>query len=206
MKTAIENNHAFAQTCPLLLNEEQLENPYLVLEEFFTDRNLGEYRKELDTWFAAALHEELKHPEPQNLIYFHQQLQTLLNASFLIAQSPQKFKPSIPKPKNTAYDQLLKKGQASDPESRADQAYAQPYWLLLKDRENPLPFLQETLTLANLKHLRQGLQEWLEDGLIETSCLADTLPTYGFELYKKLHQILEASYLILPPVDLKHNS
>lgn len=198
MKTPIEHNHAFAQTCPLLLKEEHLENPYLVLEEFFSDHNLGDYRKEIDSWFSAALHEELKHSEPQNLIYFHQQLQTLLNASYLITQNQQKFEPSAPKPKNSAYDQLLKKRQASDPESRADETYAQPYWLTINDRENPLPFLQETLSLENLKHLRLGLQEWLEDGLIKTSCLADTDPAYSFALYQQLHQILEACYLILP--------
>lgn len=206
MKTVLENNQQFAQTCPLLLNQQQLENPYLVLEAFYAERSLGEYRKEIDTWFAAALHEELKHHEPQSLIYFHQQLQTLLNAIYLIAQSPLKFQPSAPKSKDTYYDQRLKKGQTSDIESRADQTYAQPYWLTINDRENPLPFLQETLSLENLKNLRLGLQQWLEDGLIETSCLADTDPAYSFALYQQLHQILEASYLILPPVDLKHNS
>lgn len=69
MNTITEHNHAFAQTCPLLLKEEQLENPYLVLEEFFSDRTLGEYRKDLDTWFTTTLHEDLQHPEPQTLIY-----------------------------------------------------------------------------------------------------------------------------------------
>lgn len=197
MKTQTENNQAFAQTCPLLLKDEQLENPYLLLEEFFSYRSLDDYQKELDTWFTAALHEELKHPKPETLIYLHQQLQSLLNACYLIAVNPQKVQPSLPKPKNTSYDQQQKFGQKCDSESRAEEGYAQPYWLTLDTRENPIAFLQEQLNIENLKHLRLGLQEWLEDGLIETSCLADTQPSYGFSFYQQLHQIIEACYLLL---------
>ncbi|RZK43397.1 MAG: hypothetical protein EOO90_03820 [Pedobacter sp.] len=198
MKNKAQLQNDFANTCPLLLKDEQLENPYLVIMEFFSKQTLGQYRRAIDTWFQSALHEDLKHPEPESLIYFHQQIQTLLQASYLIAHGNLKLQLNQAQttPELHPFHQLA---EASDPHSRADHSYAQPYWLNLTGRENPIAFLKATLSLENLKEIRLGLQQWLEDGLITHSCLADTEAVYSFALYQQLQQLLEACHLLLFP-------
>ncbi len=195
MKTAIENNHAFAQTCPHLLKEDQLENPYLMLQEFFARLPLGGYRKELDIWFSACLHEQNRHPNPETMHYLFQEVQILFNALYLIVSTHIMSKP-FPLT-GTTYAQLQVPEQTPDTDNRCEEAYAQPYWLSLADREKPMDFLKTTMTLENIAHLRKGLQEWLESGLSEHECLADTDKSYSFDLYLQLQQIIEASYLIL---------
>ena len=194
MQSLIVNNNLFAQTCPLLLKDQQLENPYQFLEEFTSTFPLHHYQKALDTWFNAALHEKLKHPDPEALHYLHQQLQKLLNAWFLLVSQPSKAN-LIPSPYPDAKHR--KKDKFPGAKNQRFKEHYQPYWLNHNDYQKPVDYLRTALTLANITHLRKGLQIWLECALAEHDCLADTHPSYGFELYQQLQQLLEASYFIL---------
>ncbi|RYZ47327.1 MAG: hypothetical protein EOP49_21630 [Sphingobacteriales bacterium] len=150
----IEHNRTFAQTCPHLLQSAQLENPFLVVTEFFSRLPLGSYRMDLDSWFSAALHEKLKHPDPETMHYLHQELQILFNALYLIVQDHTAGKP-FPL-SGTTYEQLLMLGELPSSDSRCQEAYAQPYWLSLEDREKPMDFLKKTMNFIRFNYFERA--------------------------------------------------
>lgn len=53
-----ENENLPTANAPRRLNLEEIDNPYLVITEFFTFNGLPECREELRNWFYAALADE----------------------------------------------------------------------------------------------------------------------------------------------------
>jgi hypothetical protein len=80
---------AFALTSPLLLNNEQQENPYLFLNAFFEFASIEEYKEEMSEWFRTAVSEGVIYEGANNLLFLHSQITQLLNAGFLIASKEQ---------------------------------------------------------------------------------------------------------------------
>ena len=73
---------------PIRLNEEELENPISVVQEFFTFYNLNHTRLEIAEWLALAQgSDEIIHFDAvkrSNLIQFSYQLEALIEAVYLL--------------------------------------------------------------------------------------------------------------------------
>ena len=85
MKTTLDINTTFALTCPLLLGEEEQQNPYPFLKDFFDFSSLEGYKEELSVWFRSAVSIGLRYGNANNLLFLHSQIIQLLNAGLLIA-------------------------------------------------------------------------------------------------------------------------
>ncbi len=84
-----QQTSAFALTCPLLLNDEAKNNPYLFLKEFLEFASLEEYKKDLSEWYRTAVSIEVIFSNANNLLFLHSQIIQLLHAGILIATTHQ---------------------------------------------------------------------------------------------------------------------
>lgn len=87
---------------PIRLSPEELENPVLVLNNFCTYYDLNDVRTKLEEWlimaFGADAPELGNHIERSSLLFFSQQIQTLVEANYMLFETVQ----SASKTANTA--------------------------------------------------------------------------------------------------------
>jgi hypothetical protein len=76
---------------PIRLSPEELENPVLVLNHFCTYYDLNDVRMKLEEWlfmaFGADAPELGNHMERSSLLFFSQQIQTLIEANYVLFKS-----------------------------------------------------------------------------------------------------------------------
>lgn len=197
MKTVVDHHSTFALTCPLLLTEEQRINPYLFLEEFFNYTSLGGYRAELSVWFKNVLSEAIVYERVSTLLFIHNQFLQLIQAGYVIASTGMRYSPLPIENGELFCHWLVGLGYIKEKDHVEHHDYNNPYWLSVPCREAPLTYIQETLTLETVTHIRKGLKEWLEAGSSEYDCIADLKHEYAFELYELLQKIIEACYLLI---------
>lgn len=71
------------------LSEDEIENPYLVLDEFFTFVHLPDIRQELWEWLKLTVcgsYHEQSCTDKINLIYLYEQVDKLMEAVHIINQ------------------------------------------------------------------------------------------------------------------------
>ncbi|WP_316832375.1 hypothetical protein [Pedobacter aquatilis] len=189
----------FQDTCPYLLNDEYLENPYLEIESFFSAFSLGEYKRDLKKWFKAVLTEKNRFKNTGALIFFYEQLIRLIHASYVIAQSDLKY------PRDKPYSHkadsfgswILFTHEANESLSiNTDVAYVITE-LNTKDKANPMRYLRTHLTFKKVKWIRYGLKEWLQIGLSKKSSIVDADERIIYPLYEQLEKLLEICFLLL---------
>jgi len=82
------NHHPDWRNEPLRLASEEKAFPRLVIEEFFSHFHLDDARTLLWDWLTGAMassHQMLSTPEQRaNMIFFYEQLESLIEASFLM--------------------------------------------------------------------------------------------------------------------------
>lgn len=192
--TVIKINH-FKDTCPILLKNECLKNPYHQVIQFFREKSLGSYRNQLKAWFKAVMANNLAMVAPPDFIYLHDQLTRLLEACYLISAY------QIP---------------TSTPTSASAQPYLFSSWLALQniihtspeennsyeiltlqedEKASPLDVFPPLLTLENIFKIRADLKEWSYCG----SKAGHTAPATGsaFDLYEMLIKIMELALLLV---------
>ena len=178
----------FSLSCPLLLKDEYLTNPYLMIESFFSFASVEEYKQDLTHWFKVALNDQLTYENASDLLFIHNQFTQLIHAGYLIGTSKLVYKPS------TNYTK---------------QHPTFGHWLLARTenhtihtlpphfRENLIEFCSEILTLPHVTKLRYGLKEWLEAALSQNNSITTLDPPYIFDQYEDLQKIVEASFLLI---------
>jgi len=179
----------FSLSCPLLLHGEYLNNPYLLIESFFSFADINEYRSDLTQWFKAALNEQQNYENANDLLFIHNQFTQLIHAGYLIGISQPVYEPIINYSKeHTTFGQWLL--------ARAEIPYTiqilSPYY-----KENPMKYCSENLTLNHVIKLRYGLKEWLEAALSKNSSITSLDHPYIFDQYEDLQKILEALFLLV---------
>lgn len=197
MKTNANEQNTFAMTCPLLLTEEQCNDPYSVIEQFFSFSGLGGYREELTVWFKNALSEGVKCKRTSDLLFIHNQFVQLIQAGFIIAQNGLRYTPTSGPNGVRFCDWLVKSSYTKENNCIEHHAYNNPYWLKVHDREAPLEYLQKTITIEAATYLRKGLHEWQNAASSKQMSLTDMGNQYLFEFYVLLQKIVEACYLLL---------
>lgn len=79
---------------PRLLNKEEVENPYLVIEELFDFAHLPEIRNLLWEWLKTTVtgdfNESLDTREKSSLLFFYEKIEKLIEASHIILQLQKK--------------------------------------------------------------------------------------------------------------------
>ena len=73
---------------PRRLSAEEINNPNLVITEFFTHNRLSECREELRNWLYAALAEQgfSETGSPANLFSFYERVEKLIEAAHVIRE------------------------------------------------------------------------------------------------------------------------
>jgi hypothetical protein len=88
-------HHQFANQ-PLRLNEEEKQNPYLVLDDFYSFFHLQDIREILWEWLVAAMSTDCgKYStgyDRSNLIFVYEKLELLLEATSSIHKRRRKFR------------------------------------------------------------------------------------------------------------------
>lgn len=167
----------FENSCPLLLNDEQLINPRIVLENFFSGNDLISAKAKLKYWFKTALTEDLRYENGNELLFFHNQLIQLFNAGYIIS---------------------LRQHSIDDNFDQVDLLNSDALICCLDkaEKSNPLKYLSVTLTTSNLRLIRFGMQEWLYSALSIGSSISDLDGKFIFEQYEVLEKLMEALFLI----------
>ena len=179
----------FSLSCPLLLNEEYLINPYLLVESFFSFASLNEYRADLTQWFKLAINEQHCHENASDLLFIHNQFIQLIHAGYLIANTHLTYEAMRPytKQHDTFGHWLL---------ARMDNQYTiqtlSPHF-----KAYPLEYCAAHLSLTQIIKLRYGLKEWLEAALSKNSSITSLDHSYLFDQFEELQCILEALFLLI---------
>jgi hypothetical protein len=191
--------NVFQDTCPLLLEDTSLADPYLKIESFFSNASLGEYRTNLKDWFKAALVEKRCFDKAGSLVYFHGQLIELIQAGYLIVKNNLPYQTEKDYSNQaTTFSNWINKIRAE--KSKDGLGFASDYSIcaLTKPEINePLKYLKKHLKLKKIKHIRYGLQEWLYCGLSKTSSIAEIETKYVYQLYENLEKLIEAFFLLI---------
>jgi len=189
---------SFKDTDPLLLNTNQITDPYSVLLDFYGGASLNAHRKDLLDWFKACMTDGQKVEKPSDMLFLYEQLTQLLQATYFITKHKIPFVSNKPYTSTTpSFAHWIKKVDAKYPE-RGNMQY-QPTILSTEELLYPLKSLQPILTIENIKHLRYGLKEWLYFGFTDSDFLGVTDAKYGFELYDQLLKIIELGFVLVVP-------
>ena len=181
--------HDFSISCPLLLKDEYLSNPYLMIESFFSFASIDEYREDLTQWFKAALNDCRSYENPNDLLFIHNQFVQIIHAGYLIGTSQLIYQPTTNYTKlHATFGHWLL--------ARVENQYTiqtlSPHF-----KENPIAYCSENLTLNHVIKLRYGLKEWLEAALSENNSITSLDHTFIFDQFEDLQKILEAMFLII---------
>jgi len=179
----------FPLSCPLLLTDENLNNPYLFVESFFSFADINEYREDITQWIKAAINEYQRYENPGDLVFIHNQLTQLLHAGYLIGTSHLVYKPihNYSKLHDTFGHWLL---------ARMENQYS-IQTLSLHYAQNPLQYCTENLTFNHIIKLRVGLKEWLEAALSKSTSITSLDHSYIFDQFEELQKMLEALFLLI---------
>ncbi|RYG22299.1 MAG: hypothetical protein EOO07_00225 [Chitinophagaceae bacterium] len=179
----------FSLSCPLLLTDEYLDNPYLFVETFFSFTGINEYKEDLTHWIKAAINEHQRYENASDLLFIYHQFTQLLHAGYLIGSAGFSYVPA--RNYSMQYDTfghwLL---------ARMGNQFT-VYALSPHFRQNPLAYCSEHLTLAHVIKLRFGLKEWLEAALSESTSITSLDHTFIFDQLEELQRILEALFLLI---------
>lgn len=191
--TVIKINH-FQDTCPTLLRNEYLKNPYHQIIQFFREGSLGSYRDQLKAWFKAVIANNLT-MAPPDFIYLHDQLTRLLEACYLISayQIPVSTPTSA-----SAQPHLFSSWLALQNIIHTSPEENDPYAILTlqeDEKTSPLDVFHPILTLENIFNIREDLKEWSYCG----SKAGHIAPATGsaFDLYEILIKIMELALLLV---------
>lgn len=182
-------NTDFPLSCPLLLSEEYMSNPYLQVESFFSFASINEYRDDLTQWFKAAINEDQCCENASDILFIHNQFTQLIHAAYLIGTASLAYQPehNYTKQHDTFGHWLL---------AKMDNQYSintlSPHF-----KENPLQYFKEQLTLSHVIKLRYGLKEWLETAISKSTSITGSAYPYIFDQFEDLQKVLEASFLLI---------
>ncbi|SFG88334.1 hypothetical protein [Pedobacter insulae] len=184
----IRPDHEFALSCPLLLTGEYLNDPYLMVEEFFSFAGIDEYRKDLTKWFKIALNDEEGYENANDLLFVHNQMLQLIHAGYLIGRHRLLY---FPKTNYTSNFATFGHWLLAKMETRSIQMLS-PHF-----KENPLDYCTKNLTIDHVIKIRYGLKEWLEAALSKNSNITDLAYPYIFDQFEELQRIMEALCLLV---------
>jgi hypothetical protein len=190
---------SFESTCPLLLSPEYVKDPYLMVEAFFSFDTLAGHKRRLKEWYQYAMIENESTDEPSQYLFMHNQFVQLLQASYLIASARLVYQPELRRKINGrsfgSWLLMVQENHLATAQYRRAEFEATE--LSLSYFNNPVQFVEDFATLANIRQMRYGLLEWLYAGLSPSNSINCLEKEYLFEQYGNMGKLMEAFYLIL---------
>lgn len=180
----------FESTSPLAFDHDLFQNPFAVIEHFFTLDSLAGHKTYLKNWYKIALAKESHVNNSSNYFFFYNQFTQLLNAGYIIAA------------KKLVYKQYVVE--------EADYAAIEAYQTQLCEVntlpphhvKNPYLFIETFFVPEKIKQLRLGLLEWLYAAFSNKSSIKLMEKEYLFEQYENMQMIIEAFFLVINDLQL----
>ncbi len=196
----------YALSCPHLLQNEELEYPFLLIEQFFSFASLQDYQNDIQQWFKLALIEEEMSSRPADLLFIYHQLELLLQAGYLIVkhQIPYLFS----HPHSTRQKPLVEwliQLKKYHPEEALNSFFSEIHFLENNYRQDPMAYCRLFFTEKELPSFRNGLNEWLIAAMSNSTSISSLPPAFLFEQFEKMQKMIEALYLLLVVSHLKHH-
>ncbi|MBB6236792.1 hypothetical protein HDC90_001407 [Pedobacter sp. AK013] len=178
----------FESTSPLAFEPELLDNPFKVIEFFFSLDNLGGHKAYLNNWYKAALAEEYCVSNVADYFFLYNQFTKLLNAGYLITA------------KNLTYQGAPFKGlpATTDQFINGDsKELCGVNTLAAAHIENPYLFVTTFFIPEKIKQLRLGLLEWLYAAFSTKSSIKLMDKAFLFEQYEAMMMMMEAFFVMI---------
>ncbi|HEX6432140.1 MAG TPA: hypothetical protein VF008_30825 [Niastella sp.] len=197
MKT--HNYHPLWYNQPLRLNEEQTNNPKLILDDFFECYHLNDVREIMWQWLTAVISCPCSNPndhhERSNNMYFYEQMESLVEAAWIINRSTGK----VPNPdRQVLPEKEINEGK--DTTVKVDQAdrFSKPARLIEKVTTEPAAVIVEVFSGVTFNDLHEYLlPTWLRVAVINTQSpySAGNGRETLYEFYEQLLSFVEALYV-----------
>jgi len=175
----------FESTSPLAFDHDLFQNPFAVIEHFFTLDNLAGHKTYLKNWYKIALAKESHVNNGSNYFFFYNQFTQLLNAGYIIA----------------AKKLIYKKYIVETSDYAAVEAYenqiCEVNTLPPHHVKNPYLFIEGFFVPEKIKQLRLGLLEWLYAAFSAKTSIKLMDKEYLFEQYENMQMIMEAFFLVV---------
>lgn len=196
---------------PQYLNRDEVNNPLIVIREFFSADWPAGHLKALKAWrsFVTEDRHYTDHQQnPASLLYTYLLHVQLIEASFLLVQSNQKRK----QPVCVAADQESSLAVDQDNQLSNEQSswLHFPQGLSRQELLDPYLILESFFKDYNLPQYRAFLYQWLEKGLSRFAADSDMPVREIIHVYENLEKLYGAAWLIrqreMPPVLKKTNA
>jgi len=165
------NKHPHWYNQPLRLTEEQLNNPFLGLDDFFECYHLNETRELLWQWFSAVISSpgsiSSEPLERSNHIYFYERIEELIEAAFVIKTNQNKVYLN-----NNQNDNCISNHLSQRPEEDLNENFQKPKRLIEYVNEDPIYVIKEVFNPKN-EFTSDQIKAWLSITFLTESCAYD---------------------------------
>lgn len=146
---------------PLRLTTAEMNDPHLVLEDFFQAYSLSDTRACLKELLEDALSANDVNPMSHFTLYDH--IEKLIEAAFLIHQK----KESTPDEETDLAGETARAGTEENGDCHSEgNPYSKPKRLVDKVKTHPMNGLKEIFRLVDLEDLTQHLRSWIKVALL----------------------------------------
>jgi hypothetical protein len=180
----------FESTSPLAFDQELFDDPFSVIEFFFSLDNLAGHKTYLKKWYKIALSEENRLSDVADYFFLYNQFTKLLNAGYLIATKSLIYQGGLREGLTTTKDHFI----ANDV---YDKGLCEVNTLPAEHIENPYRFVASFFVPEKIKQLRLGLLEWLYAAFSTGSSIKLMDEEFLFEQYEAMLMIMEAFFLMI---------
>ncbi|QDW23425.1 hypothetical protein FFJ24_000695 [Pedobacter sp. KBS0701] len=180
----------FESTSPLAFEQELFDNPFSVIEFFFSLDNLTGHKAYLKSWYKAALAEEQCVSDVADYFFFYNQFTKLLNAGYLITAKKLTYQGAPSGGLPAVKDQFVN----SDTYRKE---LCEVNTLTAVHIENPYLFVESFFIPEKIKQLRLGLLEWLYAAFSTRSSIKLMDKEFLFEQYESMMMIMEAFFVMI---------
>ena len=181
---------------PMRLTLSEMENPELVLDEFFEMYHLSSIRMELKQWLDDAL--SASDIYPMDCVTLHDYVEKLVEAAFVLYEKSKIQQENEDTLEDNNEEPVDAEEDVDEKEETDPTCPTKNIRLLDKVKADPYSCLKEIFHLSDLTDLKENLQTWLkvalsnDAGIYEEAKDRATLITF----IDHLLPLLEAIYLI----------
>lgn len=182
---------------PQYLNRDEVNNPLIVIAEFFSADWLSDHIEALKTWRTFVTedrHYTDRQHNPANLLYTYMLHIQLVEACFLLVQSRQQMEPANDVIIELANNVILEQDNQLSHERSSWLHF--PQGLSREELLDPYLVLESFFTDYNLPQYRAFLYQWLEKGLSRFAADSDMPAREIIRVYENLEKLYQAAWLI----------
>jgi hypothetical protein len=178
------NKHPQWYNQPLRLTKEQMQDPMLILDDFFQCYHLNETRQILWEWFTEVISSSrsisIEGLGRSNHVYFYEKVEEIIEAAFVIKKRLHKRRLRKQKKKNKRNSQFIAKTKTNNNTNRQisdfefvekDVILNKPKQLIEFVNDAPVFVITEVFKEESLSCLSNQLRNWLQVALSDDSSI-----------------------------------